>query len=306
VHVDLGEVVLELAENALERVVIAAPFIKGAALEHIVSELREGIELTVVTRWVPEEIASGVSDVEVWDVVRALSDAELRLFPGIHAKYFRFDDAVLLGSANVTARALGWVPRPNLELLVEVAASSLASFEADLLSGSFEVDDLTADAMREAAQVVAGNSRVFSSVSGESEDSDDEDVWFPRSLQVQYLFDCYRGNEESVISSVFVDGLSDLQWLRVPQGLDRSSFTNYVAVRLQQLPYVAIVDESAAKAISRSQGQALLAHLGVAADSSACEDWDRLVGWLVTFLPRRFRVKQTYTGPALERSQLIR
>ena len=299
-HESLGDVILERARVAQIAVVIAAPFIKAAALKRVLADVRRDASLTVITRWVPEEIAAGVSDLEAWDLIRERKEAELRLFPGLHAKYFRFDGEVLVGSANVTAKALGWAPRPNLEILVPVRADQLSDFEAALLARSFEVDEATAEAMRAAAAVVPASRMAI----GDDDASVHE--WFPRTRHVEHLYDCYLGHEGDLISSVFIDGVADLKDLHVSPGLSRAAFAQFIASRLQQLSYVAAIDARAVAALDRPHGQALLRDLGVAPDSPACQEWDRLANWLAEFLPFRFRMKQLWSGPALERSRLVR
>ena len=42
-----------------------------------------------------------------------------KLHARLHAKYYRFDDRVLVGSANMTASGLGYRHRGNLEILCE-------------------------------------------------------------------------------------------------------------------------------------------------------------------------------------------
>jgi hypothetical protein len=270
---------------------------------------KPSVALTVITRWVPEELAGGVSDLEVWEVIRSRPLSGLRLFPTIHAKYFRFDDELLVGSANITERALGWAKRPNLELLVETPVALLANFEERMMAGSLEVDDSLVETMRTAVASVASAPRsptVETGFSGLSDSEEERAEWFPRSRHVQHLYECYLGHQDKVISSVFEDGTADLAQLNIPPSLTRSAFNNFVAARLQTLPVVATIDARSSSALDRPSGQALLADLGLAELSTGCEEWDRISSWLLAFLPKRFRIKNTYTGPALERSQLIR
>jgi hypothetical protein len=130
--------------------------------------------------------------------------------------------------------------------------------------------------------------------------------WFPRSRQVQRLFECYLGHRGQVISSVFEDGVEDLACLDVPPGLGQERFNAFIAARLQALSYVAVIDAQAKTSIDRAHGQALLVALGFAKASPSFAEWDTIASWLVTFLPTRFRYKNTFTGPAIERSQVIR
>lgn len=297
----LGEEVRALSVKSQESAVLTAPFIKTDALNEILDSLLSAVKVTVITRWVPEEIASGVSDLGIWNLICERPSTELRLYPSLHAKYYRFDAAALVGSANLTRRGLGWTKNANLELLVEIASTDLWDFEAQLLAGSLEVDSATYETMEIAVAALPV------AVPSNSASAPGDDIeWFPRSREVRHLYDCYLGNQNEVISSVFEDGVADLMDLGIPEGLDVETFRDFIAARFQSLSYVASVDAHASTAIDRSAGQALLVELGVVQNAFGYDEWDTLNNWLLEFLPRRFRSKYTLTGPAIERSQLIR
>ena len=97
--------IVVLALGATEAV-IAAPYIKENSLRRMLDQLPHLERLTCVTRWQAGDIAAGVSDTVVRDLVRSLGGA-FRLHPSLHAKYYRFDDGVLVGSANLTDAGLG-------------------------------------------------------------------------------------------------------------------------------------------------------------------------------------------------------
>ena len=107
--------ILALTWSATEAV-IAAPYIKEPSLRRLLEHLPQLEQLTCVTRWQAGDIAAGVSDTVVRDLVRSLGGA-FRLHPSLHAKYYRFDDGVLVGSANLTDAGLGVGRIYNLEIL---------------------------------------------------------------------------------------------------------------------------------------------------------------------------------------------
>src|SRR4051812_46006665 len=104
-----------LCSNARDELVLVAPFIKQAVLMRLLDATASSVAVRVVTRWSPQEIKSGVSDLEVWDVINARSGAVLLLRADLHAKYYRADMSCLVGSANLTHAALGLATVPNLE-----------------------------------------------------------------------------------------------------------------------------------------------------------------------------------------------
>jgi hypothetical protein len=304
-HENLGDQLLEMARGARARALLVSPFVKVDALRRITEALPAEVQLTVITRWVPEEIAAGVSDLDVWHTVQSRPSAKLRLLPSLHAKYFRFDDAVAIGSANITGRALGWSPHPNLEVLVQMDGTVFSTFEALLDSRSFEVDAAAYAAMQSVVTGLAA--RCIPSAGLEVESlSADRSHWFPRSLHVHRLFACYAGEVDTVIHSVYMDGQNDLAALGLPPDLDKPAFDMFVSARLQQLTAVAVVDSAAAKAIDRSAGAKLLINEYGTTAEEALNAWDVLSAWMVHFFPERYRSKSTVNGPALERSQVIR
>ena len=62
----LGTLLLALAGGPHNECIWAAPYIKVAALERLLHACPADTKLVVVTRWRLDEIATGVSDIEIW------------------------------------------------------------------------------------------------------------------------------------------------------------------------------------------------------------------------------------------------
>src|SRR5690606_29509532 len=109
-----------------------------------------------VTRWRPEEIAAGASDLEVLDLIRARPRARLYIHPLLHAKFFRVDRRCLVGSANLTQRALGWTVPSNFELMLELPADEygLSDFEETLFAEAFEATEQYRNDIASAAEIM--------------------------------------------------------------------------------------------------------------------------------------------------------
>ena len=132
--------ILALTGGASEAV-IAAPYIKEPSLRRLLEHLPQLERLICVTRWQAGDIAAGVSDTAVRSVVRS-SGGAFRLHPSLHAKYYRFDDGILVGSANLTDAGLGVRRVHNFEILTEPGDGfNSGAFERELMTGSREIDD---------------------------------------------------------------------------------------------------------------------------------------------------------------------
>ena len=132
-----GDVLTELLGSARRDVMAVAPFIRSAALERLLDAVPEGVKTTVVTRWRPLDILAGAGDLGVFDIAEA-RNIQLLLRHDLHAKLFVADERCLVGSANVTATALGWREPSNLELLATVSrqTAEIREFEATLFATS--------------------------------------------------------------------------------------------------------------------------------------------------------------------------
>ena len=140
-----GTKLSNLCAEAKREVLLVAPFIKASVLERLLNEIHSDVCLKCITRWFPEEIVAGVSDLEVWNLIQSRANSSLWLRPDLHAKYYRADDRCLVGSANLTGKALGWSNFPNLELLVPLSADepTVKAFETELLKACiFVTEDL--------------------------------------------------------------------------------------------------------------------------------------------------------------------
>src|SRR3546814_13321865 len=100
----LGDALLALLSSATEPVFLIAPFIKQDAMARLLGAIPDDIAVTCVTRWRPDEIAAGVSDLEVFDLIRARASGPLLLQPHLPAKLYRPAYRRLLGSANISCR----------------------------------------------------------------------------------------------------------------------------------------------------------------------------------------------------------
>lgn len=117
-----GKQVEDLFADESGPVVMVAPFVKVDAFRRLCAAIDS--PLTLYTRWIPHEVAAGVSDVEVFDVVQGLG-GQVRLHPRVHAKAYLRGSKALVGSANSTLTGLGFRDPAGVELLVPVVMPSM-------------------------------------------------------------------------------------------------------------------------------------------------------------------------------------
>lgn len=291
-----GKQLLDLCQNANGDVVLVAPFIKKAAIKRVLNSIPDTIRsVTCVTRWRPEEILAGVSDLEVFDLVNARPMGKLLIQPNLHAKYFRSGSRCLVGSANLTFKGLGWTTPSNLELLVEEEASDLSSFETHVIESSFLATIKLKNELELSVQEMKEENIKY--ISDESCNGSNEelsfDAWLPLCTKPELLYQIYTDtNTEQIISWTLESGEKDLQRLQIPDGLSKTNFKKFVASSLQQSPLVQIVYSRSESPITISNGLELIAIEMMPEDLEYNEEehWRTLRSWLIYFLPHIYRI----------------
>lgn len=288
---------IDLCRSAQRELVLVAPFIKVDVIRRLLAETPTAVSVTCITRWRPEEIAAGISDLEVWEVIRARPAAALFLRHNLHAKYFRGDDRCLVGSANLTATALGWSQRSNLELLITVNPSILVDFEGEAKTNTVCVDDAVRSTMAKAVAAIKEPPLRWLADTRPQKPADataalDLGTWLPACRRPDKLYSAYLGKRDELIEDAYEAATQDLAMLDIPSGLDRQPFELIVATTLQQMPLVRKVDEAAVTPQSFDSLASLLrAELGDVAPPNfdADDAWQTMVRWLVYFFRDRYR-----------------
>jgi hypothetical protein len=293
----LGDSLIRLMAGAENEVLLVAPFIKLSALTRTLNAVPAGVPVQCVTRWEPLEILAGVSDPEIWDLLRHRPNTVLRLRMSLHGKLFRADQRCLVGSANLTDSALGWSRRPNLELLVPMSAADerITEFEWQLLSRSVVVDQSIYDGTMTAVDALRRAGILFPALTAPDEGqepSSNIEAWLPTCRTPDRLYDAYHGRSDRMLSSAFEDALLDLSVLNPPSGLDREGFKSYVVSKLEQHPLIHEFDKFVATARTSEEVATYVAsNITLLAEPPAAEVADILKRWLLTFFPDRYRTR---------------
>lgn len=282
----LGSRILERTSGARETILLCAPFIKQGPLEQILGDCTASC-LQIFTRWRPEEVAAGVSDTSVLSLVKGRGGS-VHLCDALHAKYYRFDDQALIGSANLTGAALGWSPSPNLELLVELPAwtAEARQLEAALRAESVAASEEIAEAVEAAASLLPASATDPRMTMNDEKTPRSEFV--PNLREPKDLYRAYRDGPHVLASSAAKAARADLYALDLPGGLTARAFRLVVGARLLQLPSVVFVDELLATSQRFGAISDALARRLNMTRADADRAWQALMRWLLEFLPARY------------------
>lgn len=292
-----GATALELLQSAVHSVLIVAPFIKASALKRLIETIpSQTTVLTCITRWLPEDIASSVCDLEILDIIAERPGASLLVHPHLHAKYYRVDQRCLVGSANVTHRALGWVTPANIELLVELPAETpgLREWELSLIESSIPATKTLQDQIRIAAEKIHATRALASTTDLESgnETPIPVDQWLPQCPVPERLWSVYEGRAvDTMVTGAREAAERDILALAPPPGLNKDLFEAYVVSILKQMPLLVEIDNLAASGMTDTNAHEFLANRSAEATNlSPNESWRVLKAWLTHFFPNTYRL----------------
>lgn len=290
----LGNRLLAFCGAARGPLMLVAPFIKEGALARLLAVVPSDVEVSCVTRWRPDEVAAGVSDLEVFELVRARGNARLFLQPHLHAKYYRSGDLALLGSANLTGRALGWTEPSNLELLVATDSGSqdLQQFEKSLTSSMQEADKAVRDAVASAAESLKALQPKAPPWSRDfiAESVFKSTYWLPTCPRPDLLFRVYNETiGDQLLSNTRCLAEQDLSYLAPPLGLSEGAFRGYVGALLRQVRWIQDLDRLTAQGLTDHIAVETIAKGAPAGhDFSPLDLWNVTKEWFIYFFPDQY------------------
>lgn len=276
----IGTQLLDLCSRALN-VVIVAPYIKSDALSRILDVLRPEASVSCTTRWAPHDLAVGASDAECRNLVLDFGGS-FRLHPSLHAKYYRIDDAVLIGSANLTSSAMGWARHPNLEILCSAGDDfDSAGFEAELLNEAREITD---------AEFLAWNA--IKKISPREDDFSDPflplDKWRPVTRDPRHILLTYREREAEIASfDEQTASQTDIDALRIPVGLTDAELHAWSSTCLLAAPFAHSVINLLGNP-DKSQSIRVLADTYGLGLTETRRDMETVQNWIAYFVPEIF------------------
>ena len=250
-----GERLKTLLKKVHVRVILCAPFIKADVLKTILPIIPTNIPVQIFTRWRATEVAAGVSDLEVLQIANERPHTELRLLNNLHAKLYLVDDLCLVGSANLTASALGWAENSNVELLLPAKSTDP---DIDYLLKRLEVAEIATIEIRSKIEELANALKITKLEEGENmagDSSDHQVAWLPRCAVPDKLYEMYSNPETTVVvSGTKEDGLADIKDLQIQPGLSEKVFKTRVRDTLLQIPAFAVIIDIVPQGLSDTDG----------------------------------------------------
>lgn len=254
-------------------VVIAAPYLKRDALQIILDALAPTATLRCVSRWRVEDFNSGASDIECFDKI-IQQGGVFYLHGRLHAKYFRFDNHVFIGSANITRGGLGLLPLPNLEILYPPDQSfDAGSFEDEMFSESIILEPIEAnawrkfsDGTRQLSDMTVYQSTIFT-------------TWAPTTREPHHVWLAYNGRGEEIVSADQRKlATLELEQLNPPDRLENEAFYVWLAGRL--LSSERVHDTRLSMRMPRAVGWDFLVSRWEVNRSSAARSQSTVANWL--------------------------
>lgn len=295
-----SDAVLKLMQSVTNsEVLIVAPYIKSETLQKILAALpNEVSEICCITRWRPEDIATGVCDIEILEDITN-RNGKLFAHPHLHAKYYRAGDRCLVGSANLTGRGLGWRTPANLELLIELPYDfpGLKAWELELMESSvLATPEMRDQIMQEAEQIkYDGITYGIPEVENGSESILPISHWVPTCPVPDRLWSVYNGGGmDTMVSSARQAALNDLSALAPPRGIkSQTLFEAFIAGILRQMPLIYEVDHLSKNGLTDREAQAILCENLQCEIDQTEQIWRLLKTWLVYFFPETYRLESS-------------
>ena len=236
------------AAKGRKLVLAIAPFIQRASMEFVLSRIAWAAQPVVLTRWRAEDLTSGVSDTDVYPLLKK-NNVQLMVNNALHMKLFVFDDGLgFITSANITGTGLGLHAPPNIEVGIPVALASQDALQiALLLSASRLVTD---DIYKRVQRYIAENRTPTPALPpldlGHVIPIGHEGLQLPLVAGPEVLWHIYSGlnlENSKAGGGVLRQGLCDIQVLNIPSGLNKLEFELHVRETLASNPIVSdIID----------------------------------------------------------------
>ena len=294
-----GERIRALFRDAVDTVVVA-PFMKVDALESLLLAIPPQASLRCVTRWLPKEVAAGVSDPEVLDILRERGNASLSLVDRLHAKLYIADGRCLAGSTNVTFAGFGESQSPgNIEVLLETSTANpdIASTLEDMDREAIEASEDHAISVRRLADSLHVPAEGAYSAAGGS-------FWYPVSRRPELAFRMYAFPPGGYVTTADRQLRADVAGCNLLPGLDGARFRLAIRKLLATIPMAELLLKDTQDLLfTRSDADRFIASMATD-EYSPSDVWLAFVRWMAHFFSDKVTFQEV-SELALRRAQEI-
>ena len=293
-----GSRIRALFENTEDDVSIIAPFIKIDALRALLEVIPSEIHLRCVTRWLPKEIAAGISDLEILDVLERRGNFSLSLVDRLHAKLYIAGNRCLVGSTNVTLAGLGeGGDSNNIEILIDATID-----DPGVVNTLEEISKTERPATRVIAQITR---RLADSLSDSAPSTAAIEIsWYPISRRPQDAYLFYTQPPSGYTKAADRILLNDLAKANIQPGLEENEFRSAIRSLLQTVPIAeSFLETTEDTTLTFADTHSYFQE--IAGDRfSAKELWLAFVEWMAYFFHDQV-MRQEITEIALRRAQIL-
>ena len=278
-----GSRIRALFENTEDDVSIIAPFIKIDALRALLEVIPSEIHLRCVTRWLPKEIAAGISDLEILDVLERRGNFSLSLVDRLHAKLYIAGNRCLVGSTNVTLID-ATIDDPGVAKTLE----EISKTERPATRVIAQITRRLADSLSDSAPSIAAI----------------EISWYPISRWPQDAYLFYTQPPSGYTKAADRILLDDLAKANIQPGLEEDEFRSAIRSLLQTVPIAeSFLETTEDTTLTFADTHSYFKD--IAGDQfSAKELWLAFVEWMAYFFNDQV-MRQEITEIALRRAQIL-
>ena len=256
---------LKLARN---EIFVASPYIKVGIIKKLVIPRELSSQTFIVCRWRLEDVLSGATDIEIYPILR---DQGIRvlLHPNLHAKYYRFDNRILMGSANLTSNGLMSDETGSLEALTLLPKNQATDdFENKIIQESVQVDDGLYSEYREMLDALPVTVQL-----------NEVDFFWPSFASVEEAWLIYSKDHASI----------SLKPLAIPPTLEKHKVKRFLTLRLKEFSNINRIEKFLASGLDgRRFGEvrALIREMDQSIDETSA--WQNLMLLLLELYPEKY------------------
>lgn len=255
-------------QKAKSEVFIAAPYVKMGIVKKLNFPEELAVKVTFVCRWKLDDVLTGATDIGVYPLLR---DQGIRvlLHPNLHAKYYRSDNRILMGSANLTSNGLLNDETSSLEALTFLLQNSATvNFESKLIQESVELDD----------ELFSEYLAILNSYS-DLEPFNEMNFYWPNFTSFEEAWALYNQDRSSV----------SLKQLAIPPTLEKSKLKGFIKLRLKEFSNIQRIEkflESGLDGRRFGEVRALIRKMDESVDETSA--WQNLMLLLLDLFPESY------------------